>query len=142
MKYEFVKPALWQDENGRFISLDHTIPIGANGITLTEYYSGSSQPVTDPTTDPTTEPTTGGDDITYGDADGDGEVMMNDGVLIMQALANNDKYGIGGSDKNALKEENLDKADCFDPGSGLSVKDALSVQKFLLELITLPERSK
>ncbi len=142
VKYEFVKPALWQDENGRFISLDHTIPIGANGITLTEYYSGSSQPVTDPTTDPTTEPTTGGDDITYGDADGDGEVMMNDVVLIMQALANKDKYGVGGSDKNALKEENLDKADCFDPGSGLSVKDALSVQKFLLELITLPECSK
>lgn len=41
-KYEFVKPALWQDENGNFISLDHQIPIGVNGITLTEYYSGGT----------------------------------------------------------------------------------------------------
>ncbi|MBR5371333.1 MAG: cellulase family glycosylhydrolase [Oscillospiraceae bacterium] len=39
VKYEFVKPALWQDENGTFISLDHTIPIGKNGQSLTEYYS-------------------------------------------------------------------------------------------------------
>jgi len=38
VKYEFVKPSLWADENGKFISLDHTIPIGANGQTLNDYY--------------------------------------------------------------------------------------------------------
>ena len=37
-KYELVKPALWQDKNGKFISLDHKRPVGANGISLGEYY--------------------------------------------------------------------------------------------------------
>ena len=43
-KYEFIKPALWQDDNGNFIGLDHQIPIGVNGITLTDYYSGGASP--------------------------------------------------------------------------------------------------
>jgi endoglucanase len=30
-KYEFLKPALWHDENGKFIGLDHKINLGANG---------------------------------------------------------------------------------------------------------------
>ena len=49
VKYEFVKPSLWQDENGKFISLDHTIPIGANGQTLNEYYATHNGIVTPPT---------------------------------------------------------------------------------------------
>ncbi|MBO4653508.1 MAG: cellulase family glycosylhydrolase [Lachnospiraceae bacterium] len=32
-KYEFVKDVLWQ-ENGKFVGLDHAIPLGDNGITL------------------------------------------------------------------------------------------------------------
>lgn len=34
-KYNFVKEVLWQ-ERGKFVGLDHAIPLGANGITLTE----------------------------------------------------------------------------------------------------------
>lgn len=34
-KYEFVKEVLWQ-ENGKFVGLDHAIPLGENGITLSE----------------------------------------------------------------------------------------------------------
>ena len=37
-KYNLVKKALWQDKNGKFISLDHKRPVGANGISLGEYY--------------------------------------------------------------------------------------------------------
>jgi len=33
-KYAFVKEVLWQ-ENGKFVGLDHAIPLGNNGITLT-----------------------------------------------------------------------------------------------------------
>ncbi|MDE6030121.1 MAG: glycoside hydrolase family 5 protein, partial [Oscillospiraceae bacterium] len=33
-KYNFVKEVLWQ-ENGKFVGLDHAIPLGENGITLT-----------------------------------------------------------------------------------------------------------
>lgn len=32
-KYDFVKQVLWQ-ENGKFVGLDHAIPLGDNGITL------------------------------------------------------------------------------------------------------------
>ncbi|MCM1326572.1 MAG: cellulase family glycosylhydrolase [Bacteroidales bacterium] len=34
-KYNFVKEVLWQ-ENGKFVGLDHAIPLGENGITLEE----------------------------------------------------------------------------------------------------------
>ncbi|MBQ8841137.1 MAG: glycoside hydrolase family 5 protein, partial [Ruminiclostridium sp.] len=34
-KYAFVKEVLWQD-NGKFVGLDHAIPLGDNGITLSE----------------------------------------------------------------------------------------------------------
>ena len=35
-KYKFVKKALWQ-KKGKFVGLDHKIPLGANGITLSDY---------------------------------------------------------------------------------------------------------
>ena len=41
-KYALVKPALWQDDNGKFISLDHTIALGSNGISLSDYYGGNT----------------------------------------------------------------------------------------------------
>ena len=34
-KYAFVKEVLWQ-ENGKFVGLDHAIPLGENGITTTQ----------------------------------------------------------------------------------------------------------
>lgn len=34
-KYNFVKEVLWQ-QNGHFVGLDHEIPLGSNGITLSE----------------------------------------------------------------------------------------------------------
>ncbi len=36
-KYEFVKEVLWQDKNGKFIGIDQDIPLGQNGISLSEY---------------------------------------------------------------------------------------------------------
>ena len=36
-KYEFVKEVLWQDSDGKFIGLDHQIPLGENGISLSDY---------------------------------------------------------------------------------------------------------
>ena len=35
-KYELVKPSLWQTKDGKFIGLDHKIPLGANGILITD----------------------------------------------------------------------------------------------------------
>lgn len=36
-KYEFVKEVLWQNEDGQFIGLDHVVPLGVNGISLSDY---------------------------------------------------------------------------------------------------------
>lgn len=36
-KYEFVKEVLWQTEDGKFIGLDHAVPLGINGIALSDY---------------------------------------------------------------------------------------------------------
>ena len=36
-KYNFVKAVLWQTEDGKFIGLDHAVPLGANGIALGDY---------------------------------------------------------------------------------------------------------
>jgi hypothetical protein len=41
-KYALVRPTLWQTSSGRFIGLDHQVPLGANGVTVT----GSSAAVT------------------------------------------------------------------------------------------------
>jgi len=45
-KYALLKPALWQNSDGKFIGLDHEVPLGSNGINLSEY-SGTT--VTSPT---------------------------------------------------------------------------------------------
>jgi len=37
-KYALLKPALWQTKDGKFIGLDHKIPLGSKGISLGEYY--------------------------------------------------------------------------------------------------------
>ena len=42
-KYALFEPSLWQDEDGKYISLDHQVAIGSNGQSLSDYYaSGKS----------------------------------------------------------------------------------------------------
>ena len=36
-KYNFVKAVLWQTEDGKFIGLDHVVPLGISGIALGDY---------------------------------------------------------------------------------------------------------
>ena len=36
-KYSFVKEVLWKNESGKFIGLDHAVPLGVNGINLSDY---------------------------------------------------------------------------------------------------------
>ncbi|MCG8569286.1 MAG: cellulase family glycosylhydrolase, partial [Spirochaetes bacterium] len=43
-KYQLLKPALWQDRDGKFVGLDHDTPLGSNGITLTDYYQNGNTP--------------------------------------------------------------------------------------------------
>ena len=65
-----------------------------------------------------------------GDVNCDGEVDMSDAVLIMQALANPNKYGENGTAENHLTAQGKENGD-FD-GDGLTVGDAQTIQKKLL----------
>ncbi|MCR5729754.1 MAG: endo-1,4-beta-xylanase [Ruminococcus sp.] len=92
------------------------------------------EPVTDPT-----EPTTGGYPAAkvWGDANDSGDVKMNDAVLIMQSIANSDEYGENGSDSNHITAQGIANADVYENGtSGLTNKDALQIQKYLIHSIT------
>ena len=68
----------------------------------------------------------------YGDANCDGQVDLSDAVLIMQSLANPDKYGLQGSDSHHLTKEGSDNGDVEGNGNGLSTLDAQAIQMYLL----------
>ena len=65
-----------------------------------------------------------------GDANCDGTVDMADAVMIMQAFANPNKYGINGTAEHHLTEQGKINGDM--DGDGLTVGDAQAVQKKLL----------
>jgi len=80
-KYGLLKKALWQTNDGKFIGLDHQIPLGKNGISLGDYYNTPQVPTPTPTRVNTTTPTptpvsnvtpTPTADIVKGDINGDG----------------------------------------------------------------------
>lgn len=145
-KYALMEEALWQTlETGKFIGLDHQTPLGINGtgLSLNEFYTSyaategsnldggtkaNGEPVTaDPgttaTTVPTTDTTTDDTDKIWGDANYDNDVTVADATLVMQVKANADEYKL--SDKGA------DLADVADRGDGVTVADALAIQKYL-----------
>ena len=66
------------------------------------------------------------------DANCDDEISMADAVLIMQAIANPDKYGVTGTAETHITEQGTTNADIED--DGMTNADALAVQKRLLGL--------
>lgn len=74
----------------------------------------------------------GGSDILYGDADDNGTVNMDDVIKILCHVADESKYPMTDSEKR--------NADVYQCGDGLSVNDAVSIQKYLANNIDyLPE---
>lgn len=72
------------------------------------------------------------DEITWGDANLDGNVTVADAVAILQYLGNKDKY--------ELKPQGKINGDVYMNGDGITAKDALSIQKLDAHLIdSLPE---
>ncbi|MCR5600335.1 MAG: glycoside hydrolase family 9 protein [Ruminococcus sp.] len=90
------------------------------------------------TTTVTTSVTTTSGDISLpepdlkGDANCDKNVDMADVVLIMQSMANPNKYGLGGTDKNAVTKQGIANADVDKTVVGLTGNDALIIQEYLL----------
>ncbi|MCR4793943.1 cellulase family glycosylhydrolase [Ruminococcus flavefaciens] len=68
----------------------------------------------------------------YGDANCDGQVDLSDAVLIMQSLANPNKYGTSGTDEHHLTSEGSANADVEGNGNGITTNDAQAIQMYLL----------
>ena len=138
-KYEFVKPALWQDENGVFISLDHKYKMGAYGQSLSDYYGGgtttkpavttttattTSTTATTTTTTSTSDPKPGKYEL--GDLNLDGDVTVGDAVLLARAA--------GGDSTLVLKSEGLANADCDNNGT-IDAKDLTLLLQYITGII-------
>ena len=146
VKYEFIKPALWQNDDGKFISLDHKIPVGANGISLGEYYGDApSQPATEtqPTetetvpvseteTVPVTETETSassedgsGKELTYGDVDESGKIDILDVITLNRNLLGKEKIS-----------ETQQKAADVDKDGKPTAADSLLIMKYIVGIVT------
>ena len=71
-----------------------------------------------------------------GDANCDSQVDMSDIVLIMQSLANPNKYGLNGTADTHLTEQGIANGDVDASVKGITGGDALKIQKWLLKLIS------
>lgn len=79
------------------------------------------------------------ENIVFGDTNGDGEIDMSDAVLIMQSISNPNKYGMNGTAAVHMTEAGKKNADVYDPGSGVTSMDALTIQRYLMGIhTTLP----
>ena len=73
--------------------------------------------------------------IVRGDVNCDGTVDMGDAVLIMQSLANPNKYGVNGTDSKHITAQGQLNGDVDEDVKGLTSNDALKIQKYLLKSI-------
>ncbi len=102
--------------------------------TTTTITTTSTTTTTTTTTSETT--TTPPVDVVWGDADCNGEVKMNDAVLIMQSISNPDKYSESGDEPTHITPQGSLNANVYEnKTSGVTPQDALQIQKFLLKLI-------
>lgn len=121
-KYALLKPALWQNDAGKFIGLDHKIPLGSNGISLGEYYNGQT-PSSPKPTEP--KPSTPGK-INYGDINDDGKVNSTDYSLLK-------RFMLGTISESQI---NTEAADVNGDGRINSTDYAL-IKRYLLGLIEI-----
>lgn len=119
-KYALMEPSLWQtSETGKYIGLDHQVPLGKNGLSLNEFYSSYSSTEgsnidggtkadgkTDVTTT-TTEPTnpTG----VFGDVSNDNKITNVDVVKVAKYIVNAkpEKFNAKDADVNSDGKVNI-----------------------------------
>ena len=71
--------------------------------------------------------------VIYGDANADGKLGVSDSVAILQSISNKDKYELTAAQQSA--------ADCYNPGDGVTARDALAIQQLDAKTISsLPVR--
>lgn len=112
----------WESSEKQEMEVEDIIEVNYTKVVLTYKYDNKGGETPEPA------------EILYGDANCDGNVTIADSTAILQHLGNEDKY--------ALSEQGEINADCYDPGSGVTTKDALAIQKLDAKLITkLPQKA-
>lgn len=110
----------------------HTSEDGYLDITIKQLTDDPEPDIYTTTTVPHKTTTTVSTPILYGDANCDGKVTVSDAVLIMLYIGNKDKY--------PLTPQGKLNADCNNVGDGITVNDALAIQKYDAKAIdSLPE---
>ena len=115
--------------SGKTVNADPAKTTTTTKPVITTTTSSSTTSTSSTTTTVTTTPEVS--NRNFGDANCDGTVDMSDVVLIMQSLANPNKYGLNGSDKNCISDEGQKNADVIG-NNGVSTDDALTIQMYLL----------
>lgn len=115
-------------------------PKPPTSTTTTTAKTTTTSKATTTTTTATTSATATSPDGDYlaGDANCDKVVDISDAVLIMQSLANPNKYGDKGDSENRITAQGKINADCEGGGNGVTNGDALAIQSYLLGLCELP----
>jgi mannan endo-1,4-beta-mannosidase len=106
-----------------------TYPISGEGTPKT-----TTSSVTSAVTTTAATAVTSSKDFKMGDVNCDGTEDMSDVVLLMQSLANPDKYGANGTDKNHITAQGQLNGDADKTSNGLTSNDALEIQRYLLGL--------
>ena len=112
----------------------HTAESGYFDITIKQLSDDPSPDVYTAVTVPhkTTTTTAVSAPILYGDANCDGRITVSDAVTILLYIGNKDKY--------PLTPQGKLNADCNNVGDGITVNDALAIQKYDAKVIdSLPE---
>ncbi|WP_303835556.1 CotH kinase family protein [Ruminococcus flavefaciens] len=99
-------------------------------VTTTKLTTTTTAQVTFTTTKPVNSKVT-----KYGDANNDGQVDLSDAVIIMQSLANPNKFGISGSDAHHITEVGYANADVTGNNDGVTNADAQAIQSYLLGIV-------
>lgn len=116
------------------IVMPHTADNGYFDISIKQLSDDNAPDVYTTTTVPhkTTTTTTVSVTTLYGDANCDGKITVADAIAIQLYIANKDKY--------PLTAQGRINADCNNVGDGITVNDALAIQKYDAKVLTsLPE---
>lgn len=146
-KYGLFEKALWQTQKtGKYIGLDHQTPLGANGLSLTDFYKnyanteGSNldggtiggnhghqiEITTAPEETTATEPQPG-KDTKWGDVDCNGKINIADAILLAQYCAE-----VSGT---VISPQGLENADCS-AEEGLGTAEMTKILEYLAGIIT------
>ena len=131
--------AVW-NAAGSEVTTSTTTTVTTTTTTSSETTTTSNETTstTSTTSDTTiTTSTTSGpvSEIVYGDSNCDGTVELADAILLMQSMANPNKYGTKGSDEKHLTDQGVINGDVDSSVVGITANDALMIQEFLLHKI-------